>query len=181
MEWEHSISEFESFLRLEKSLSNNTVKAYLRDVNRFHLFIKEQETEILPVSIELNHLRDFLIWITEMGISPRSQARFISGLKAFFRYLLLNDDILSDPSELLESPRMAQKLPEVLAIEEIDELIAAIDLSKNEGHRNKAIIETLYSCGLRVSELTGLKLSNLHFDDEYIIQMAASLKCAEMA
>ncbi len=168
MDWERSISEFKNFLRLEKSLSNNTIEAYLRDVNRFYQFVKEQETEILPVSIELNHLRDFLIWISEMGISPRSQARFISGLKAFFRYLLLNDDILSDPSELLESPRMAQKLPEVLAIEEIDELIAAIDLSKNEGHRNKAIIETLYSCGLRVSELVNLELSNLYFEYSYI-------------
>jgi integrase/recombinase XerD len=123
---------------------------------------------VSPVTITLKHLKDFIYWINELGLSARSQARIISGLKAFFKYLILEDSIDNDPSSLLESPRLGRKLPEVLSIDEIDQIIAAIDLSQPEGQRNKAIIETLYSCGLRVSELINLKISNLYFDDGFI-------------
>jgi len=131
-------------------------------------FLSADHLKKTPLEITLNDLQDMMRWISEMGIAARSQARIISGLRNFFFYLILEDEIQTDPTELLELPKIGKKLPEVLEKEEIDALIGAIDLSKPEGHRNRAIIETLYSCGLRVSELTNLKITNLYFDEGFI-------------
>jgi len=168
MNWESSIIQFRNYLKLERSLSDNSVIAYETDIRKFVTFLKIKKLDILPIHVTLQNLKDFLEWINEFGLNARSQARITSGLKAFFKYLILEDIIDSNPSSLLELPRLGRKLPEVLSIEEIDNIIAAIDLSKHEGQRNKAIIETLYSCGLRVSELINLKISNLYFDDGFI-------------
>lgn len=168
MNWETSISQFKNYLKLERSLSENSVKAYESDIRKFASYLEIKELLVSPVQVELKHLKDFLEWINEFGLNARSQSRIISGLKAFFKYLILEDIIESDPSNMLESPRLGRKLPEVLSIEEIDRIISAIDLSSPEGQRNKAIIETLYSCGLRVSELINLKITNLYFDEGFI-------------
>ena len=168
MIWQSYIKGFKAFLQLERSLSVNSVEAYIHDIEKFVQYLDCQKLNIVPEKIELKHLRDFLKWINELGIGARSQSRIISGIKAFYKYLLLEDVITVNPAELLESPRIGRRLPDTLSIEEIDELIEAIDLSKPEGVRNKAILDTLYSCGLRVSELTGLKISNLYFNEGYI-------------
>ena len=168
LNWETQIRSFKIFLQLEKSLSNNTVEAYLRDINGLKTFVNSQKNKT-PDTLELKDLLKYIEDINLLGISARSQARIISGIKAFYKYLVLEDLITNDPTDLLETPKIPEKLPVVLAIEEIDELISAIDLSTNEGHRNKAILETLYSCGLRVSELVGLKLSDCHFKDNYVV------------
>lgn len=167
MTWENQIQAFKIYLKLEKSLSDNTIEAYLRDINGLKIFMQEQERK-LPEKVELNNILDYINELNKLFISPRSQARVISGIKAFYKYLIIEDLITNNPTTLLETPRLPAKLPIVLSIEEIDELISAIDLSTNQGHRNKAIIETLYSCGLRVSELVNLKISNCHFKDNYI-------------
>jgi integrase/recombinase XerD len=168
MNWENSIIQFRNFLKLEKSLSDNSITAYETDIRKFVTYIEIKELSISPINVKLQDLKNFIEWINELGLNARSQARIISGLKAFFKYLILEDIIETDPSSLLESPRLGRKLPEVLSLEEIDRIIAAIDLSKPEGQRNKAIIETLYSCGLRVSELINLKITNLYFNDGFI-------------
>ena len=168
LNWETQIRSFKTYLQLEKSLSGNTVEAYLRDINGLRVFVSEKNNNT-PDTLELKDILKYIEDINLLGISARSQARIISGIKAFYKYLILEDLIIADPTDLLETPKIPEKLPVVLAIEEIDELISAIDLSTNEGHRNKAILETLYSCGLRVSELVGLKLSDCHFKDNYII------------
>jgi integrase/recombinase XerD len=165
--WETQIRSFVIYLKIEKSLSENTVEAYIRDVNG----LKNYSLQIgknSPKDIEFNDLTNYINQINELGISARSQARIISGIKAFYKYLVLEDLIINDPTELVELPRLPDKLPVFLSVEEIDLLISAIDLSTNEGHRNKAIIETLYSCGLRVSELVNLKISDCFFNDNYI-------------
>ncbi len=168
MKWESNIKEFQSFLRLEKSLSQNSIEAYVRDITRFTQFLTYFNYDISPSDIEFSHLKEFVAWINKLGMSARTQARVISGIKAFYKYLLYEDIIDNDPTTLLESPRIGKKLPIYLSVEEIDELISAIDLSTSTGHRNKAILETLYSCGLRVSELTNLKISNLYFNQGFI-------------
>jgi integrase/recombinase XerD len=168
MNWENSILQFRSYLKLERSLSNNSITAYETDIRKFVTYLEIAKLQVTPLNVTLQNLKDFIQWINELGLNARSQARIISGLKAFFKYLILEDIIETDPSNLLESPRLGRKLPEVLSLVEIDRIIAAIDLSKPEGQRNKAIIETLYSCGLRVSELINLKISNLYFDDGFI-------------
>ncbi|MFC2117050.1 site-specific tyrosine recombinase XerD [Bacteroidota bacterium] len=168
MDWKTSVDTYKVFISIEKSLSKNSTEAYLRDINSFINFLKSSSINKNPGDIKLKDLQDFLQWISEMGIGARSQARIISGLRSFFKYLLLEDLIETDPTCLLESPKIGQKLPEVLSVKEIDELIASIDLSKAEGHRNKAMLETLYSCGLRVSELINLKISNIYSEQEYI-------------
>lgn len=168
MDWEDSIKQFRNYLKLERSLSHNSITAYEADIRKFVNYLEIAKIQVSPLNVSLKNLKDFIEWINELGLNARSQARIISGLKAFFKYLILEDIIETDPSSLLESPRLGRKLPEVLSLEEIDRIIAAIDLSKPEGQRNKAIIETLYSCGLRVSELVGLKISNLYFDDGFI-------------
>ncbi len=168
MNWKSSIIQFRNYLKLERSLSGNSITAYEADIRKFVTFLNIKKLNVSPINTDLQNLKDFLEWINELGLNARSQARIISGLKAFFKYLLLEDIIDSDPSSLLESPKLGRKLPEVLSIEEIDQVISAIDLSQPEGQRNKAIIETLYSCGLRVSELINLKISNLYFDEGFV-------------
>lgn len=168
MSWSTYISEYISYLKIEKSLSKNSIEAYHRDIYMLQSFLELQKLNIQPTQIELQHLRDFISWVNELGISARTQARIISGIKSFYKYLLLDEKIENDPTALLESPRIGRKLPVILSVNEIDDLINAIDLSKPEGHRNKAIIETLYSCGLRVSELINLRLTDLFFDQGFI-------------
>lgn len=159
---------FESFLKLERSLSSNSIAAYLRDVDKLLQFFEFSGIDLAPQEIKNKHLSDFLGWLFDMGIGARSQARIISGIKAFYHYLLMEDIVTTDPTALIDTPKIGSKLPEVLSIQEIDELIGAIDLSTKEGERNRAIIETLYSCGLRVSELINLKLSNILEEDGFI-------------
>ncbi|MBT3206858.1 MAG: site-specific tyrosine recombinase XerD [Bacteroidetes bacterium] len=166
--WDFEINNYENFLRLERALSHNSISAYISDIKKFNSFLELSKKDKKPKEIELSDLEKFIEWLAKMGISARTQARIISSLKSFFKYLIFDEKIEKDPSSLLEAPKLGMKLPEVLAVEEIDELLATIDLSKPEGQRNKAIIETLYSCGLRVSELTNLKISNLFFKQSYI-------------
>jgi integrase/recombinase XerD len=168
MKWDESIKGFEGYLRLEKGLSNNSINAYINDINKLLDFLKDNFKGITPQKVRLNHLKSFIEWLNEKGVSPRTQARTISGIKSYFKYLLIEEKINSDPTSLLESPRIGRKLPDVLSVEEIDMLINAVDIEKPEGQRNKAILETLYSCGLRVSELVNLKMSNLFFDQGFI-------------
>ena len=168
MNWSEEVKEYRSFLIIEKSLSINSVDAYLTDIDKLVQFIEYYNPGLSPDQIQLQHLRQFITWISELGMSARTQARIISGLKSFFKFLILEEKIDHDPTALLEAPKIGRKLPEVLSVSEIDQLVDAIDLSKPEGQRNKAIIETLYGCGLRVSELTNLKISDLYFDQGFI-------------
>ncbi len=160
------LTRYKQYLRLEKSLSNNTVDAYLNDLSKLINFLKEENIDILDVTLE--QLETFSAGLRDLGIHPRSQARILSGIRSFYHFLILEDHLQTDPCELLESPQIGFHLPEVLSMEEIDNLISNIDLSTNEGQRNRAILETLYSCGLRVSELCTLKLSDLYFDEGFI-------------
>ncbi|MEA2107506.1 MAG: site-specific tyrosine recombinase XerD [Bacteroidota bacterium] len=168
MNWESAIAQFKNYMKLEKALSQNTIMSYERDIRKFVRFLEINHLKDSPKQITLNHLKDFIGWINEMELHALSQARIISGLKAFYKYLILEDYIDKDPTMLLETPNIGRKLPEVLSIEEIDRIIGAIDLSNPQGQRNKAIIETLYSCGLRVSELINLRITNLFFKDGFI-------------
>jgi len=168
MKWEDSKKGFESFLRLEKGLSSNSISAYINDINKLMVFSDEELKKLPPEKVKLVHLKKFVEWINDKGVSPRTQARTISGIKSFYKFLLIEGKISSDPTTLLESPKIGRKLPDVLTIEEIDQMVDAVELNKSEGQRNKAMLETLYSCGLRVSELVNLKISNLSFDQGYI-------------
>jgi integrase/recombinase XerD len=168
MNWEQHIKDFGIFLKLGKSLSANSIEAYTRDVGKFTAFLGLRGYDLPPSGVELRHLTEFLAWINELGLSPRSQARLVSGIKSFFKYLLLEEVIETDPTTLLEVPRIGRKLPEVLSIEEIDSILAACDLSRPEGRRNRAMLEVLYSCGLRVSELVNLRLSHVYFDQGFL-------------
>ncbi len=169
MNWVAHIKGFKNYLQLERSLSSNSIEAYLRDVEKFVQYLELQEISVTPEKVEQSQIENFLQWVSELGLNARSQARILSGLKAFYKYLLMEDMIDAAPTELLEAPKIGRKLPEVLSIEEINELIGAIDMSKPEGERNKAMLETLYSCGLRVSELVGLKISKLMLDEGFVI------------
>jgi len=155
---------FKSYLKLERSLSENSVEAYLHDIRLLDRFLTYRNLNLGPSDIQVGELRDFVQWVNEIGLGARSQARIISGIKVFFRYCLLENISNNDPSQLLESPKLGRRLPDTLSIEDINQLIDSIDMSKPEGLRNKAILETLYSCGLRVSELVNLRLSNLHME-----------------
>ncbi|MDB4918545.1 site-specific tyrosine recombinase XerD [Mucilaginibacter sp.] len=168
MDWRSAIKGFQSYLKLEKSLSGNSIEAYSRDIEKLFQFANREDFKVNPENITLTNLRQFIVWAADLGMIPSSQARILSGIKSFYKYLLMEDLIKSDPSELLESPKIQRKLPDTLSYEDINKLINAIDLSKPEGGRNKAILEVLYGCGLRVSELTELKLSNLYLDIEFI-------------
>jgi integrase/recombinase XerD len=168
LNWKVYIQGFKSFLQLEKSLSKNSVEAYLHDVDLLVRFLELKKHNVSPKELELNHFQDFLKWINEIGMSAHSQARIISGIKSFYKYLLLENVLNHNPTELIEAPKLGRKLPDTLSLDEINKIIEAIDLSTPEGQRNKAILETLYSCGLRVSELVNLKISNLYFNDEFI-------------
>lgn len=146
----------------------NSIEAYIHDVEKLTQYFELTGVSDGPEAISLHQLQDFIKWIAELGITARTQARLISGLRAFYKYLLIENIVTRDPTELLDLPKIGMKLPVTLDVEEIDKILSAIDLSKPEGKRNKAMLETLYSCGLRVSELTGLKISNLHFNDGFI-------------
>jgi integrase/recombinase XerD len=167
--WKQAIKDFETYLRLEKSLSENSVEAYTDDVQKLERFISEKAQGKNPDTVSYSDLKDFIVWFGETRSNARTQSRTISGIRAFFRFLLIEDEIEENPATLLESPKLGLKLPEVLSVEEIDSIIGAIDLSKAEGHRNKAIIETLYGCGLRVSELVNLRLTDVHAGEGFVI------------
>jgi integrase/recombinase XerD len=166
--WDAYKKGFKAYLRLEKSLSANSIDAYVRDIEKLTQYMEIKGTRRQPGELTLEDLQAFVRWIAELGMSDRSQARIISGLHAFYAYCRLEEICTQDPTELLEAPRLRRSLPDVLSPEEIENMIAAIDLSKPEGGRNRAIIETLYSCGLRVSELVNLKISQLYLDIGFI-------------
>lgn len=163
---EKIILKYRQYLKLEKALSDNTVEAYLTDLDKLFAFLELENLDITEVT--LDHLEAFSAGLRDIGIYPRSQSRILSGVRSFFRFLVLEDYISQDPTELLEFPRIGEHLPDVLTVEEIDLLIGAIDRSTKEGQRNCAILETLYSCGLRVSELCNLKISDLYLDENFI-------------
>jgi integrase/recombinase XerD len=160
------IKKYNQYLKLEKGLSLNTLEAYNADITKLLAFLEGESIELLNTTPE--DLEQFIAGLHDIGITARSQARIMSGIKSLFGFLMLEKIIEKDPSELIDNPRIGFKIPEVLSIQEIDSIIAAVDLSKKEGQRNRAILETLYSCGLRVSELITLKLSDLYLDDEFI-------------
>ena len=168
MKWDSYLRGYQAFLQLEKSLSGNTVEAYLHDVKRLIQFLEHAGEDLQPAQVELRHLQSLLKWVTELGMTSRTQSRLISGLKSFYKYLLLENVLQKDPTELLDAPRIGRKLPVVLTIAEIESLIGVIDLSKPGGERNKAILETLYGCGLRVTELINLRISSLYFPEGFI-------------
>jgi integrase/recombinase XerD len=162
-----TIKRYNAFLMLEKSLSKNTIEAYKRDLDKLLTYLSEAKINYVDATLE--HLRDFLIDLNEIGISIRSQARIVSGVKSFYRFLNYEDILQTDPTELLEMPKIGKRLPEVLSIDEIQDIINAVDLSTKEGQRNKAILETLYGSGLRVSELVNLKISNIYAEEKYML------------
>ncbi|HVZ97602.1 MAG TPA: site-specific tyrosine recombinase XerD [Chitinophagaceae bacterium] len=166
--WDIYKKGFRAYLQLEKSLSANSVEAYVRDVDKFTQFLSIDNHDTKPGDITLKHLEKFLQWISSLGMTPSSQSRIISGLRNFYKYCLQEQIVQKDPTELLETPRLIKHLPDVLTYDEIEMISNSIDASTPEGARNKAIIETLYSCGLRVSELVNLRLSCLYFDIGYV-------------
>ena len=166
--WEAYKKGYKAFLQLEKSLSDNSVEAYLHDIEKLTSWIQQTDQLKTPQQIDLKDLENFIKWISELGMTAGSQARIISGLRSFFKYCLQEQIITTSPATLLESPKLKRSLPDVLSFEEISSMIHAIDLSKSEGGRNKAILETLYSCGLRVSEAVNLRISCLHLDLGFI-------------
>ncbi|HOY49207.1 MAG TPA: site-specific tyrosine recombinase XerD [Flavobacteriales bacterium] len=168
MDWSSSIKGFKAFLKLERSLSPNSVEAYERDVEKLWQFFEVHGLSVSPENVQPEHLKGLVKWVAELGMQPRSQARMISGLKSFYKYLLLENLIQTDPCDQLDSPKLGRKLPDTLDVQDIDALIGVIDLSKAEGERNRAILETLYSCGLRVSELVNLKISDLHLNNGFV-------------
>ena len=164
MSWDFYIKQFKSHLKIERALSENSVDAYLHDVNLLQQFLENSGNNESPLEVRSSHLHDFLEHISELGLAAHSQARIISGLKAFFRYLLFEDMINEEPTSLIDTPKLGRKLPDTLSFHEIESILEQIDHSTPEGTRNRAMIETLYSSGLRVSELITLKLSNVYFD-----------------
>lgn len=166
--WEAYKKGFKAYLQLEKSLADNSIEAYLRDIDKLTQYLQEASSLKNPGDIGLKELQQFLKWITELGMTSTSQARIISGIKSFYKYCLLENITRIDPTTLLEAPKLKRALPDVLSYEEIESIIAQLDLSKPEGGRNKAILETMYSCGLRVSEVVNLKLSQLYLDVGFI-------------
>jgi integrase/recombinase XerD len=168
MNWQSYIKGFKSYLQLEKSLSGNTVEAYLRDIQKFVNYAEKEELKISPEEAKLQHFEGFIKALNELGFDAQSQARIIAGIRAFYRYLLMEDLISENPTELLVAPKLSRKLPDTLSVEEINALLDSIDLSTPEGVRNRAMLEVLYGCGLRVTELTTLKISNLFLDVDFI-------------
>lgn len=167
MNWDSYIKDYQSYLRIERGLSKNTIENYGFDIERLCLFLETNQIEVSPLKISEETVQQF-IYAVAKEVNPRSQARIISGLKSFFGYLIFEDYRNDNPLELIETPKTGRKLPDTLSVQEIDSLIAVIDLSTNEGERNRAIIETLYGCGLRVSELVSLKISDLFFEEGFI-------------
>lgn len=166
--WESYKRSFKSYLQLEKSLSDNSTEAYLHDLQRLTDYLQDNEIVKSPSEIELSDLQTFVQWAADLGMSPTSQARMISGIRAFYKFCLLEDIVKQNPTLLLESPKTKRTLPDILSFDEIEKLLSQIDMSKPDGGRNKALIETMYSCGLRVSEVVGLKISQLYLDVGFI-------------
>ncbi|WP_462251403.1 site-specific tyrosine recombinase XerD [Ekhidna sp.] len=164
MSWTSYSKQFKNYLKLERSLARNSVDAYLADISKLQQFFEIKERDVSPSKVVQQDLIDFLEFINELGMSAYTQARMVSGLKAFFKFLVYEEIISKDPSELLEAPKLGRKLPDTLDLPEIEEILGAIDMSTPEGTRNRAMLETLYSSGLRVSELINLKISNIHED-----------------
>jgi integrase/recombinase XerD len=166
--WDLHIKQFETYLKLERSLSENSIQAYVRDAEKLKQYMLIHYPSVSPLKTTTRHLQAFIVFISEMGLSAHSQARIISGIKAFFQYLVFDELIENDPTELLEAPKLGRKLPDTLDLHEIDQLLDAIDLSSPEGQRNRAILEVLYSSGLRVSELINLKLDHVYADISFL-------------
>jgi len=166
--WEPYKKGYKAWLQLERSLSDNSIEAYLRDIDKLTQYLQAAGTLKAPDAVELKDLQQFLQWIAGLGLNAASQARILSGIRSFYKYCFIEQIVRKDPTALLESPKQRRALPDVLAFDEIEALIGRIDLSKPEGGRNKAILETMYSCGLRVSEVVGLRLSCLYLDVGYI-------------
>lgn len=168
MNWTPDINGFVSYLQLERSMSNNTVDAYLRDITKFTEYLQLKELDRTPQEVSREDLMAYITYLSELGLTARSQSRMLSGIRTFYKYLLIEDLIDDDPTALLEMPRMEKKMPEVLTYDEIQKLIASIDLSTDHGTRNRAMLETLYACGLRVTELINLRISNLYLDIGFV-------------
>ncbi len=166
--WDPYKKGFKAYLQLERSLSDNSVEAYMRDIEKFTGFLDYAGLRKHPEEVNQKDLHRFVRWISELGMTAASQARIISGLRSFYKYCLIENIVKSDPTELTETPKLKRSLPDVLSFEEIEKIISAIDLSKPEGERNKAILETMYSCGLRVSEVVNLRISGLFLDTGFI-------------
>ena len=167
MKWEHAINDYKHYLKIERGLSVNSIDSYIRDVNKLFTYVQELDITISPLNIDQQLVQQFVYDVAKQ-LNARSQARIISGLKGFFNYLIFEDYRKTNPMELIETPKIGRKLPDTLSESEINMLIEAIDLSKPEGERNRAILETLYGCGLRVSELINIKLSDLFFEEGFI-------------
>lgn len=168
MDWQIAKIGFKNYLKLERSLAQHSIDAYLHDIDKICQFLEANDKPLMPLQVQAKDLKEMLVWINNMGMLATTQARLISGMKAFYKYLVMEDFLKQSPAELIEAPKTIRKLPDVLTVLEIEELIAALDLSKPENTRNKAMLETLYSCGLRVSELIGLRLSNFYPQEEFI-------------
>ena len=167
-DWDIWQARYHDHLRIERGLSANTLDAYTRDVAKFHQYVQLQPVALTPATVATHHVQAFLKYLYDLQLGARSQARILSGLKGFFRYLQLEDHIETDPTALIDTPRPSQKIPDVLSYDEIQRMLAAIDLSTDHGVRNRAMLETLYACGLRVTELTTLRLSNLYLDIGFV-------------
>lgn len=168
MDWNSTIKGFKSYLKLERSLSKNSIDAYIHDIDKLQQYFIYIKKHTSPIEVSTKDIKEFLVWINELGMTPSSQARVLSGIKAFYKYLILEDLIKTDPSSVIETPKLGRKLPDTLSFNEISLLLDSIDLSSPEGMRNKAMLETLYACGLRVSELVNLKISSIFFDIDFI-------------
>lgn len=168
MNWNQSENSFKIYLQLEKSAAENTIESYLRDVSYLRNFMLDKNSKSTPEDVEYKDVQEFLAWITDLGLGANTQSRIISGIKGFYKFLVLEKEISKSPVDLIESPKIGRKLPDTLSYEEIESLMDALDMSKPESTRNKAILETLYSCGLRVSELVNLQLSGYYADEGYV-------------
>ena len=167
MKWEHALTDYKLYLKIERGLSQNSIDSYALDIKKIITYLEENSINVTPITITDQEVKEFIYTISKV-LNKRSQSRIISGLKSFFNYLIFEDYIEKSPLELIESPKIGRKLPDTLTENEIDDLISAIDLWKPEGERNRAMLETLYGCGLRVSELVQLKLSDLFFEEGFI-------------
>ncbi len=168
MDWNSSIKSFKSYLKLERSLSKNSIDAYLYDIDKLYQYFDYIKLTTSPTEVKSKDIKEFLVWINELGMTPSSQARVLSGIKAFYKYLMLEDLMKIDPSAVIETPKLGRKLPDTLSLEEINLLLDTVDAGTPEGMRNKAMLETLYACGLRVSELVNLKISDIFLEIDFI-------------
>ncbi|MDO8365680.1 MAG: site-specific tyrosine recombinase XerD [Saprospiraceae bacterium] len=168
MNWPAAIQSFRAYLLLERSMSHHTIEAYLNDVGKFVQWLELEDRSLPPLAVKAEDLTQFILWATRLGLEASTQARLISGLRAFYKYLLVEDMLDDDPTELLESPRMRRKIPEVLSVHEVQAMLNTVDLSDPQGQRNRAILEMLYACGLRVSELVNLRLTQLFLEANFL-------------